>query len=287
MSSTTTNYNLKKPDETDFYNIDDFNGNVDTIDAALAAKSDNDHTHSAEDVTSGTLNIARIPTGTTSSTVALGDHTHSAEDVTSGSLALERIPTGTTSNSVALGNHTHSAYAASSHVHKYVTSGDAGWAVTTQGTLMPTTGSTNGSTTGPNLGTSSYRIGTIYANTGVVDTSDRRLKCDIENINNAKEFILALKPREYKRVDGQSGRTHYGFIAQEVKEALTAAGIADNAVYIRGLKDSSMTQETAGEDDVVYGIRYAELIAPLIATVQYQAAKIEELTTRIFNIEVG
>ena len=34
------------------------------------------HSHSAVDITSGTLNIARIPTGTTSSTVSLGNHTH-------------------------------------------------------------------------------------------------------------------------------------------------------------------------------------------------------------------
>jgi len=35
------------------------------------------HSHAAGDVTSGTLAIARIPTGTTGSTVALGNHTHS------------------------------------------------------------------------------------------------------------------------------------------------------------------------------------------------------------------
>lgn len=34
------------------------------------------HTHSASEITSGTLALARIPTGTTSTTVALGDHTH-------------------------------------------------------------------------------------------------------------------------------------------------------------------------------------------------------------------
>jgi hypothetical protein len=32
--------------------------------------------HAAADITSGTLDLARIPTGTTSSTVALGNHTH-------------------------------------------------------------------------------------------------------------------------------------------------------------------------------------------------------------------
>ena len=39
-------------------------------------KADIDHTHAASAITSGTLALARIPTGTTSSTVALGDHTH-------------------------------------------------------------------------------------------------------------------------------------------------------------------------------------------------------------------
>jgi hypothetical protein len=34
------------------------------------------HTHSAADINSGTLDLARIPTGATSSTVALGNHTH-------------------------------------------------------------------------------------------------------------------------------------------------------------------------------------------------------------------
>lgn len=43
---------------------------------ALAGYASGIHNHSANDITSGILNIARIPTGTTSSTVALGNHTH-------------------------------------------------------------------------------------------------------------------------------------------------------------------------------------------------------------------
>jgi hypothetical protein len=38
------------------------------------------HTHNANDINAGTLNIARIPTGTTATTVALGNHTHAIED---------------------------------------------------------------------------------------------------------------------------------------------------------------------------------------------------------------
>lgn len=40
-----------------------------------------------------------------------------AAKITSGTLALAQIPTGTTSTTVALGNHTHSGYASSSHNH--------------------------------------------------------------------------------------------------------------------------------------------------------------------------
>lgn len=47
------------------------------------------HTHSANDITSGTIAIARIPTGTTSTTVALGNHTHAIADVTGLQTALD------------------------------------------------------------------------------------------------------------------------------------------------------------------------------------------------------
>lgn len=44
-----------------------------SVSTAYAATS---HTHAASDTTSGTFDIARIPTGTTSTTVSLGNHTH-------------------------------------------------------------------------------------------------------------------------------------------------------------------------------------------------------------------
>lgn len=50
--------------------------NVTGLDTALAGKSATTHTHAASGITSGTLALARIPTGTTSATVALGNHIH-------------------------------------------------------------------------------------------------------------------------------------------------------------------------------------------------------------------
>lgn len=78
-------------------------------------------------ITSGTFDVARIPTGTSGTTVALGNHshagfaatahTHVASDITGGAFDIARIPTGTTATTVSLGNHTHSAYSAISHTH--------------------------------------------------------------------------------------------------------------------------------------------------------------------------
>lgn len=83
---------------------------------ALDGKAATSHTHNASDVNAGTLGIARIPTGSTSSTVCIGDdsrlsnartptaHTHNADDVNAGTLGIARIPTGTSSSTVCIGN---------------------------------------------------------------------------------------------------------------------------------------------------------------------------------------
>ena len=102
---------------------------VDLVNELLATKAPLTHVHSATDITSGIFAIARIPTGSTGTTVALGNHTHAISDITNlqttldgkallahthnasdinaGVLDIARIPTGTTATTVALGNHTH------------------------------------------------------------------------------------------------------------------------------------------------------------------------------------
>lgn len=45
MVTRTPNYNFIKPDQTDFYNVDDFNGNTDIIDTELKIISDSSMNH--------------------------------------------------------------------------------------------------------------------------------------------------------------------------------------------------------------------------------------------------
>lgn len=61
------------------------------------------HVHSGADITSGTVGISYLPTGTSGTTVALGNHTHAASDIVSGVLATARLASsGTASASTFL-----------------------------------------------------------------------------------------------------------------------------------------------------------------------------------------
>lgn len=105
---------------------------------------------------------------------------------------------------------------------------------------------------------------TVYnASGGIVFTSDKRKKKNIKKIvvDKAKAFIMALKPKEFKFKDGTSDRKHHGFIAQEVKEAMTE----DWGLYVEDK-----------ETDFI-GLRYDEIIADLVSVVQDQEKRIEAL----------
>jgi hypothetical protein len=66
---------------------------------SIAAGSDlPSHSHAASDTTSGTFDIARIPTGSTGTTVSLGNHTHAASAITSGTMSTSVLGSGTASS---------------------------------------------------------------------------------------------------------------------------------------------------------------------------------------------
>lgn len=129
------------------------------------------------------------------------------------------------------------------------------------------------------IGASNYstiiRGTTIYHNsTSTTISSDRRLKNSIEALPDAYEvFIDNLVPTRYKYNDGTSGRYHIGYIAQEVGDALTVAGLdsMDFAGYVK------MKNED-GEDTLA--LAYNEFVAIL-------HLKIKKLEQRIVELERG
>lgn len=135
--------------------------------------------------------------------------------------------------------------------------------------------------------------GTVYSNNGIVSTSDERIKYDIKESILGLEFINKIKPVSYKykirdtiyttgsngdevKIEKTGVRPHYGFIAQQVKEAL---GDNDFAGYIY---EPSLDE---------HALRYDEFISPMVKAIQelskendYLKKKLEEKDKQLENI---
>jgi hypothetical protein len=152
-------------------------------------------------------------------------------------------------------------------------------------------------------GGSGSRWSTIWAANGTIQTSDQRDKTDITDSALGLDFVNSLRPVSYKwKVGGQSVkqtwldtegtpiadgqpvpedavpgpdvvtprpgvRTHWGFIAQEVKAACDAAGVDFGGWVLSDESDPNSQQ----------AIRPDEIIAPLVKAVQQLSQRISKL----------
>lgn len=115
--------------------------------------------------------------------------------------------------------------------------------------------------------------GTIYGN--ISSDSDRNIKKDIKalDIENSAQFIYSLIPSEFRFKNGTSNRLHHGLIAQEVRESMKGdwGVFIDKAVDDKNYNAIAVDDLTGEQTQLLtarYGLRYDELIADLIATVQ-------------------
>lgn len=109
-------------------------------------------------------------------------------------------------------------------------------------------------------GSNQIRIGNTfitYASTQVAwsITSDRRWKSNIQTTNLGLEFIKKLRPVSYFRENDEFKKTEYGFIAQELEEALNTSGADSNGIIIK-------------DDEGMYSVRYNDLLAPIVKAIQ-------------------
>jgi hypothetical protein len=146
------------------------------------------------------------------------------------------------------------------------------------------------------LGQSSERWQAVYAVNGTIQTSDRRQKTDITEALLGSDFVKTLKPVSYKWIEGgkeptgeidenedrvftsiPGQRTHWGFIAQDVKEAVDAAGV-DFGGWLLDDKDDPDSQQA---------LRYDQFIAPLTKALQEALAEIDVLKAKVAALEAS
>ena len=129
------------------------------------------------------------------------------------------------------------------------------------------------------LGTSQKQYKNVYGQNlyvnGTAVSSDRRIKKDLKQLDERYEkFFALLNPLGFKYIDGESDRTHTGFIAQEVEEAAKEAGLDENDLAIVVI-----------DQDGRYYLRYEELVAVQAQVIQKMQRKVDSLETRIARLE--
>ena len=155
--------------------------------------------------------------------------------------------------------------------------------LTSAGILHPGTDNTK------TLGTASKRWSEIFAGNGTINTSDAREKTVVSDDDKVLDAVdtITIKPFKWNNSiesKGDSARIHYGVLAQEVKTAFEAQGLAAEDYgllcydewpdqYQRVVDEEAVmdgkyivTPETYKEVKVLdagnrYGVRYDELYA--------------------------
>ena len=139
--------------------------------------------------------------------------------------------------------------------------------------IFPDTASGAGSDDAIDLGKANARFDDIYATNGVIQTSDRNEKQDIEALSDAEQRVaVAAKGllRKFRWKDaveakGDDARIHFGIIAQDLQAAFEAEGL-DAGRYAMFMSNT-WTDEETGEERTRLGVRYHELLAFIIAAI--------------------
>ena len=108
--------------------------------------------------------------------------------------------------------------------------------------------------------------------------SDKNKKNSIKDIDHKYQLLFDnLKPVSYKYNNGTSDRTHIGFIAQDVEEALKIAAIdtKDFAGFVIKNKDTNTP---------LYTLRYEEFIALNTNEIQKLKQRVKELEDKLKEI---
>lgn len=171
----------------------------------------------------------------------------------------------------------------------------SGW--TSNGNVYPGDGvSGNGKDGSYDLGAPSFRWNYIYSAHSLQLTSDLRTKNDIQPASLGLNFINALKPVSFKMNQGtvkeiknENGsvsfetipgkRRHYGFVAQDVYNAVKSLGLDPSLDF------AGWTLDDPSDPDSRQGLVYDYFVSPLVSAVQELSNKIDILQFELDSLK--
>ena len=147
------------------------------------------------------------------------------------------------------------------------------------GSFCPETNST-GMNSGFTLGDTSHRWNSVVAYTSDITVSDRNHKHNIADIpDDFEAFFDDLRAVTFVYNEADSGRTHLGFIAQEVEDSLAKCGISTQNFAGICISRDAETQKTT------YSLRYEEFIPLNTLEIQKLKARVAELEKEIKELK--
>lgn len=146
------------------------------------------------------------------------------------------------------------------------------------------------------LGSGNYRFSQLYVTSSSISTSDKNYKDDIKSLTDKHlQFFMKLQPVSFLFKDGTSGRTHIGFIAQDVEQAMSECGLTDldfagfckdqkiDSKLVDGEEVNEPILDDNGNPKYIYSLRYEEFIALNTYAIQKLWNRVETLEKE--NIE--
>ncbi|MDC8003280.1 tail fiber domain-containing protein [Aureisphaera galaxeae] len=127
---------------------------------------------------------------------------------------------------------------------------------------------------------------------GVYNLSDRRSKRNIQDITSALDKIKSIEGVTYQYDDAKfnskrsaDDRTHYGFLADNIKEVMPEA-VTEKKIYYRdpevGLRSS---REEIGTEVMLDAVNYQAVIPVLVEAMKEQQQLIEEQNSKIQTLK--
>lgn len=133
---------------------------------------------------------------------------------------------------------------------------------------------------GSSLGESSKRWASVYANNGVIQTSDIRLKKNIVPISYGLKEVLKLNPITYNWKDNKVGETEIPHEQQERKLGFSAQellNIIPEVVQTHSWVPADEKGNFKRVENEKLGVNYSEIIPVLVNAIKEQQQEIEEL----------
>lgn len=125
------------------------------------------------------------------------------------------------------------------------------------------------------LGKSLFRWNDVYAGNGVVTTSDRRDKTNIQPLDYGLSEIMQLNPVSFTWKDKPEQGIKLGLIAQDLQE------VVGEVVKTYDHYENEQTGKSERVELERLGVYYSDLIPVLIKAIQDQQKKIESLERKV------